>query len=136
VVNATPRPLYPPPGGKRRDTHCRGSWVGPRAGLHGRGKSRLHRDSIPGPSSQQRVAIPTEPSRPTLVINKTTEVHKNKKQYRATATAVTKVYKGVAVTVMLLSCPALNNKTSGHCTYRSSASPCRRACWGYWKLGD
>jgi hypothetical protein len=39
--------------------------VGHRAGVEGCGKSRLHRYSIPGPSSPQRVAIPTEPSRPT-----------------------------------------------------------------------
>jgi hypothetical protein len=39
--------------------------VGPRAGLDGCGKSRPHRDSIPGPSSQYRVAIPTELSWPT-----------------------------------------------------------------------
>jgi len=57
VVNATPRPLYP---GERPSTHCIGSRVGPRAGLDGCGKSRPHRDSIPGPSSPKRVAIPTE----------------------------------------------------------------------------
>ena len=32
-------------------THCIGRWVGPRVGLDGCGKSRLHRDSILGPSS-------------------------------------------------------------------------------------
>ena len=32
-------------------THCTGGWVGPRVGLEGCGKSRPHRDSIPGPSS-------------------------------------------------------------------------------------
>ena len=32
-------------------THCTGGWVGPRAGLDRCGKSRPHRDSIPGPSS-------------------------------------------------------------------------------------
>jgi hypothetical protein len=31
--------------------HCTGGWEGPRAGLDGYGKSRLHRDSIPGPSN-------------------------------------------------------------------------------------
>jgi hypothetical protein len=36
-----------PPG--RPGTHCVGGWVGPRAGLNGCGKSRRHRDSIPGP---------------------------------------------------------------------------------------
>jgi hypothetical protein len=56
VVNATPLPLNP-----RYQ-----SWVGPRAGLEGRGKSRPQRDQIPGPSSRQRVAIPTELSRPIL----------------------------------------------------------------------
>ena len=55
VVNATPRPLYPR---ERPDTHCIGGWVSPRAGLEGCGKSRPGRDSIPGPSSPQRVAVP------------------------------------------------------------------------------
>jgi hypothetical protein len=40
--------------------------VGPRAGLDGCGKVRPHRDSIPGPSSPYRVAIPTELSRSTV----------------------------------------------------------------------
>jgi hypothetical protein len=35
---------------ERPGTHCTGSWVGPRAGLDRCGKSRPHRDSIPGPS--------------------------------------------------------------------------------------
>ena len=39
--------------------------MGLRAGLKGCGKSRLHRDWIPRPSSLQRVAVPTELSRPT-----------------------------------------------------------------------
>jgi hypothetical protein len=47
VVNATPRPLYPR---ERSATHCIGGVVGTRAGLEGCGKSRPHRDSIPGPS--------------------------------------------------------------------------------------
>jgi hypothetical protein len=41
------RPLYP----RERPTHCTGVWVGPRAGLDVSEKSRLHRDSIPGPSN-------------------------------------------------------------------------------------
>jgi len=45
VVNATPRLLYLR---ERPSTHCIGSWVGLRAGLDRCGKSRLHRDSIPG----------------------------------------------------------------------------------------
>jgi len=57
VVNATPRPLYP---WERPGTHFPGGWVGPRAGLDGCGKSRLHRDSTPGPSSLWRFTIPTE----------------------------------------------------------------------------
>ena len=60
VVNATPRPLYRR---ERPSTHCVGGWVGPKAGVDGCGKSRPHRDSIPGPSSPQRVAIPTALSR-------------------------------------------------------------------------
>ena len=35
----------------------------PRAGMDGCGTSRPHRDSIPGPFSPQRVAIPTALSR-------------------------------------------------------------------------
>jgi hypothetical protein len=46
VVNATPRPLYPP--GKGAGTHFIGGWVGPRIGLDGCGKSRPNRNSIPG----------------------------------------------------------------------------------------
>jgi hypothetical protein len=60
VVNATPRPLYPR---ERHGTHSIGGWVGPRAGMDGCGKSRRHRDSIPGPPNPSRVAIPTELSR-------------------------------------------------------------------------
>jgi hypothetical protein len=57
MVSTTPRPLYPReiPG-----THCTGGWVGLRASLDVCEKSRPHRDSIPGPSSPQPVAIPTE----------------------------------------------------------------------------
>jgi hypothetical protein len=35
--------------GKRPDTHCRGDWVGPRAGLDAWEISRSHRNSLPGP---------------------------------------------------------------------------------------
>jgi hypothetical protein len=48
------------PPGKRAGTHFTGGCVGPRAGLDVCGKSRPHRDSIPGPSSPWPVAIPTE----------------------------------------------------------------------------
>ena len=43
--------------------------MGPRAGLDRCGKSRPHRDSIPGPSSPYPVAIPTELPGPPLYIN-------------------------------------------------------------------
>jgi len=43
-----PAALYPR---ERPGTHCTGGWVGPWAGLDKRGKSRLYRDSIPGPCS-------------------------------------------------------------------------------------
>ena len=49
---------------ERPGTHCIGGWVGTRAGLDGCRKPRPHRNSIPGPSIQQRVAIPTELCRP------------------------------------------------------------------------
>jgi hypothetical protein len=57
VISATPRPVYPR---KILGTHFIGGWVGYRAGLNGCRKSHIHRDSIPGPSSLQRVSIPTE----------------------------------------------------------------------------
>jgi hypothetical protein len=44
-----------------------GSWADPSSGLDGSGKSHPHRDSIPGPSSPKRVAIPTELSRPIYI---------------------------------------------------------------------
>ena len=52
---------------KRSGTHCVVGWVGPRASLEGCGKLRPHRDSIPGPSSTQRDAIPTALTRPTIM---------------------------------------------------------------------
>ena len=55
VFNATPRSLYPR---ERLGIYCIGGWVGPRTGLDGCGKSRSHRDLIPGPSGQQQVATP------------------------------------------------------------------------------
>ena len=39
------------PLGKRPSTLCRGNWVGPRTGLDGCGKSRLHRNSNPNPAA-------------------------------------------------------------------------------------
>jgi hypothetical protein len=48
VVSITSWLLYPR---ERPSTHCTGGWVGPRAGLDMCKKSRLHRDSIPRPSS-------------------------------------------------------------------------------------
>jgi len=45
--NTTPRQLYPR---QRPGPHCIGSWVGPRVCLDRCEKSRLHRDSICGPS--------------------------------------------------------------------------------------
>jgi hypothetical protein len=38
--------------GKRPGSNCIGVWVGSMAGLDGCGKSRPHRDSIPGPYDQ------------------------------------------------------------------------------------
>ena len=59
--------LYPR---ERPDTHCAGGWVGPRAGLDRCGKSRPHRDSIPGPSSPWPVAVPTELPDPCYIIGR------------------------------------------------------------------
>jgi hypothetical protein len=55
-VVSPPAATYPR---ERSGTHFTGGWVGLRASLDRCGKSRLHRDSIPGPSSQWGVAIPT-----------------------------------------------------------------------------
>jgi len=46
------------PPGKRPSTHCTERWVGPRIGVDGYGKSRLHRNSIPGSSNPWGVATP------------------------------------------------------------------------------
>jgi hypothetical protein len=54
VVYATSRPLYPR---ERPGTLCIGGWVGPRAGLHGCGKSCPHRDSSPARSEGRRNKI-------------------------------------------------------------------------------
>jgi hypothetical protein len=43
AVNTTSQPIYPL---ERPGTHCIGDWVGPRAGLDGRGKSNLHQISM------------------------------------------------------------------------------------------
>ena len=59
VVNATTRAALPT--GKGTGMHCTGGLVG---GLDGRTNSRLHQDSILGPSTTERVAIPTTLSRP------------------------------------------------------------------------
>ena len=48
----TPAANYPQ---ERPGTHCTGGWVGLRTGLDRYGKSRPHRDSIPGPFSPQAV---------------------------------------------------------------------------------
>ena len=53
---------------ERLGTHCTGGWVGPRAGLDGCEKCRPLQASVSGPSSPQRFAIPTELSRPTIMI--------------------------------------------------------------------
>ena len=52
---------------ERPGTPCIGGWIEPSAGLNGWAKSHPppYRDLIPGPSSPQTVAIPTELSRPT-----------------------------------------------------------------------
>jgi len=49
-----PAVLYPR---ERPGTYCTGGWVDPRAGLDRCGKSRPHRDSIPGPSSPSPVTV-------------------------------------------------------------------------------
>ena len=45
---------------KGTGAHCTGDWVGPRAGLDSCAKYRPYWDLIPGPSTSQQVAIPTE----------------------------------------------------------------------------
>jgi hypothetical protein len=50
------------PLGKNRGAHWMADWVGPRAGLDFSGKEKIfcpYRDSKPGPSSPQRIAMPT-----------------------------------------------------------------------------
>ena len=50
---------------ERPGTHS-GGWLGLMIGLDGCERSFLHQDSIPGPSSPKRVAIPTTLSGPTF----------------------------------------------------------------------
>jgi hypothetical protein len=57
------------PPGKRPGTHCTGGWVGSRAGLDRCRNTCLHEDSISGPSSPYRVAIPTRLSWATYMPN-------------------------------------------------------------------
>jgi hypothetical protein len=59
-------PLYRRLVGLHSGTLCTGGWVGSRDGLDESRKSRFHRDSIPRPSSPQRVATPIYLSRPTF----------------------------------------------------------------------
>jgi hypothetical protein len=73
VVNALPA--------GRPSTHCTEGWVGPRTGLDRCGKSLPHRDSITGPSSPKRVAIPTELHRPTQGIYTKPKTIHNKLDY-------------------------------------------------------
>ena len=61
VVNATHRSLHP---WEWDGIHLIGGWRGSRAGLDGCEKSCPHRSSIPWPSRPQRIAIPTEITRP------------------------------------------------------------------------
>jgi hypothetical protein len=61
VVNATPRPLYPR---ERPGTHCTEGWVGLKAGLDRCGKSRPHRDSIPGLQRHTRTVVSAGLPRP------------------------------------------------------------------------
>jgi hypothetical protein len=68
----TPAALPP---GKRPGTHCIGGCVCPRAGLDGCGKSRPHRDPIPGPSSPQQVTIPTTLSQPIMYKSSSRKLH-------------------------------------------------------------
>ena len=57
----TPAALPP---AKRPGTHCIGGWVDKSAGLDGCRKSRLQRDSSPGPPSPYPVSINTTLFRP------------------------------------------------------------------------
>jgi hypothetical protein len=76
VGSPPPRPIYPRV--KRTGTHCIRVWVGTRAGLDGYTKSRpLQQGSNRGPSSPQRVAIPTKLSQPRIVLVKMSSYWEN-----------------------------------------------------------
>jgi len=60
VPRHAPAPLPPE---RRPGTFCVGGWLGPGTGLDWCEKSRPNWDTIPGPSSLQRVAIPITVSR-------------------------------------------------------------------------
>jgi len=79
VVNARPRPPFPL--GKTRYPSYRR--LGGPQGRSGRLRIiSLPRDSIPGPSSPQRVAVPTELSRPTSVFGAAVIVRVGRLGYR------------------------------------------------------
>ena len=67
---------------KRPGTHCIGGWVGPSAFLDVCGKSRPHRDLIPGPFSPERVAIPTALSRPIRNVHSYYKSHEEVSSFR------------------------------------------------------
>ena len=79
VVNATPLPFYPReiPG-----TLSIGDWVSPRDGLDECGISRLHQDSIPGPSSSLQTGHITLSSTPDQQLeNHSTKYHRQQPLY-------------------------------------------------------
>jgi hypothetical protein len=55
--------------GNRPGAHCVGGWVGPKASLDPCGKSRPHRNLIPGTSSPERVAISRPQIRMHLIVS-------------------------------------------------------------------
>jgi hypothetical protein len=54
---------------KRYGTHFTGSWLGPRAGMNGRGKSGPYQDLISGPSRFKILADEKEVQFPILTLN-------------------------------------------------------------------
>jgi len=79
--------------------------VGPGAGLDESRKCRPHRNSIPGPSSPKRVAIPVELSRPTTTTAAATTtisiiiiIYNNKTSTKYTKLSETNIQTHVRVT--------------------------------------
>jgi hypothetical protein len=103
-----------------------GKWVVSRAGLDGYDNSFPHQYSIPGQSSPQRVAIPTEPFRPTE--------HRLLLAF-ASFTNKTKFAISQSAVKVLSQCPIVTIYRYKDITFYSSIEGCMYTCGRHTNLG-